>query len=1145
MQKTTLKYIIPNKIRYKRDILQIYRNKLRIKYVLYPLFTTFVSVRANAPLKLFTIPNISTNMNRTLFSLSGLIAAIALAATPLTSLAKEDIAPVLPSEEQLQRPFGAHDSKAFRSPEKVYYPQTWFHYIGGNVSLEGITVDLEAIAEAGISGVQLFHGQFGGKWPATGESIECLSEKWDDAVRHTANECRRLGLRFTMQNCPGWAMSGGPWIKPENAMRTLIYSRTYAKGKEIKTTLRQPQPSNEEWRDYRDIAVVAFPRAKGDTGRSIPVAEVKGSGDFDWQEMFKTNKRVTLPPTTPQSPHWIEVRFSSAEVIRSIQLPTVQALNHAMCYEPGVHITAFALLPNGTQRKIIDADLPQSSWQDKRSITFACPEVGKSIGCRIEIRNAYRAYMTKMYFHPSAQKNSWESEAGWTLRDFERTADDIRQDAATYISSNKVVDITEYMASDGTLTWTAPDSGEWTIMRIGHVNEGKRNGPAPASGTGWECDKLSTEGPEAHFAGYIGRIAKDVLPQGMMNGLLLDSWECNTQMWTMKMEQEFKERRGYELRRWMPALFGYVIDDPETTSCFLLDWRRVVGDLFANKFFRRMAELGHENGLDVIYETAAGDTFPADIMEYFKHADVPMCEFWHPYSTGYVGSLNFKPIKPTASAARLYGKPRVAAESFTSFSLTWDEDFEMLKDYADYHFIEGVTHNVFHTYTHNPQIDFLPPGSAMSHNIGTPFLRGQTWWKYMREFTTYLARCSYMLERGKPHSDVLWYLGDEVSHKPDQEYPFPAGYKYDYCNPDVLLNRIEVRDGVITTPEGLTYKLLWIPENKRILPATLERIHSLLEQGATVVANAPLRIATLEGGKDSQQRFNKAVDAIWGKARKGQITTIGKGRLLSGVSIDKALEMLEMEQDVRGDIRWLHRKTKGADWYFITPQKSSSFAGEVSFHAEGAAELWDPVTGETTPLNVVRRNGYAVAHIEIPKAGSYFVVFNHKGKQKSAEEPAYSKTKAIDGEWSVHYPEGWGAPAELRTDKLMPLCEMPLSAEGKAFSGCVTYTTEFNVDKKHKHLLLDLGEVDMIAEVSVNGKSLRPMWCQPYTADIAHLVKPGRNTLQIKVTTTWFNRLAYDAALPEPERKTWTFGHPSPDSALRKSGLMGPVVLKY
>jgi len=613
----------------------------------------------------------------------------------------------------------------------------------------------------------------------------------------------------------------------------------------------------------------------------------------------------------------------------------------------------------------------------------------------------------------------------------------------------------------------------------------------------------------------------------------------------MKMEQEFSERKGYELRRWMPALLGYTMDNPETTTRFLLDWRGVVGDLFANKFYRRMAELGHEQGLDVIYETAAGDVFPADIMEYFKYADVPMCEFWHPYSTGYVGSLNFEPIKPTASAARMYGKPRVAAESFTSFSLTWDEHLEMLKEYADYHFVEGVTHNVFHTYTHNPQIGFLPPGTSMGSAIGTPFLRGQTWWPYMREFTTYLARCSYMLERGRSVSDVLWYLGDEISHKPDQEFAFPAGYKYDYCNPDVLLNRLSVKDGKVVTPEGLEYRFIWIPENKRMKPETLERLYALIEQGATVVASAPRSIATLVGGEQAQQRFDKAVEAIWGNAEDGKITAVGQGRLLSGVTIEQALQMLDVKQDVRGNVRWLHRQVKGADWYFVTPEKRASFSGEVEFRAEGAAELWNPVTGEATPLNVERRGEYAVVNLDMPQAGSCFVVFNHKGKQQSADTPHYHTAQAIDGEWNLQFPDGWGAPAEMKITELKPWCELPLTDEGKAFSGSVTYSTTFELQGDYDNLLLDLGDVDMIAEVTVNGHTLRPMWCQPYAADIAEYVSQGENTLQVKVTSTWFNRLVFDASQPEVERKTWTINGPKATAKFRDTGLMGPVTLKY
>lgn len=1058
-----------------------------------------------------------------------------------------DSTPALPSSKEMQRSFGQHDKEAFATPDRVHYPQTWFHYIGSNVSLEGITADLEAIAEAGISGVQLFHGQFGGKWPATDEGIAPLSENWDDAVRHTAEQARRLGLRFTMQNCPGWAMSGGPWIKPENAMRTIVSSRQDVEGGKIDILLQQPQPSKEEWRDYRDIAVIAFPTPEGDSGKPIELKKIKGDGDYPWEALMSgRTARHNFPPAV-EGPHWVEVSFEQPTTVRTLELPSVQGMNHNMNYEPGITVVAYVTTTDGQQHKIVDAVLPQSNWQDNATMSFACPEVEGTVACRIELHNQHNMNLGQIKLYSAARKNSWESEAGWTLRSFERTADDVTQKSEAYIDREKIFDLTEQMEADGRLIWDAPEERVWTILRFGHVNEGKQNSPAPPEGTGWECDKLSTEGPEAHFAGYIGRLADGALQGGLLEGMLLDSWECSTQMWTMKMEQEFSERSGYALREWLPALMGYVVESPETTSRFLLDWRGVVGDLFANKFYRRMAELGHEKGLTVVYETAAGDVFPADIMEYFKYADIPMCEFWQPFSTGYVGSLNFKPIKPTASAAHLYGKPRVAAESFTSFALTWDEHLEMLKEYADYHFIEGVTHNVFHTYTHNPQIGFLPPGTSMGSYIGTPFLRGQTWWPYMREFTTYLARCSYMLERGLPVADVLWYLGDEISHKPDQGYPFPEGYRYDYCNPDVLLNRLSVKDGEITTPEGLTYSLIWIPENKRMLPETLERLYELIEQGATVVANAPEAIATLKGGKQAQVRFERAVEALWGKATSNNIINIGKGRLLSSCTLEQALQRLAIEPDVRGDVRWLHRELKGADWYFVTPKKQQAFSGKVEFHAEGAAELWDPVTGQTTPLNVERRGEYAVVELDMAKAGSCFVVFNHRGKQQSVEPMVWHTAQQIDSEWTVSFPEGWGAPTDLKTKELKPWCELISSDEGKAFSGKARYTTSFNVaaEQVGKSILLNLGKVDMIADVKVNGQRLRTLWCAPYSLEIGEVVKAGENSLEIDVVSTWYNRLVYDAARPEAERKTWTINGPSANAQLRESGLMGPVVLRY
>ncbi len=702
------------------------------------------------------------------------------------------------------------------------------------------------------------------------------------------------------------------------------------------------------------------------------------------------------------------------------------------------------------------------------------------------------------------------------------------------------------MDTKGHLTWKAP-KGNWTILRIGHVCTGMENGPAPKEGTGWECNKLSEIGTELHYANYIGRLANGTLSGGLLNGMLLDSWECKTQTWTAEMEKEFQSQAGYALRQWMPALLGYVVKDHETTARFLLDWRNTIGKLFADKFYGRMTELAHKNGLTVSYETAAGDVFPADLLEYFKYADIPMCEFWQPLQESSVGSNNFKPIRPTASAARIYGKPRVAAEAFTSFALTWDEHLSMLKEVMNVNCTEGVTHFVFHTYTHNPRTDFLPPGSSFGAGIGTPFLRLQTWWKYMPEFVNYLSRSTYMLERGRPVSDVLWYLGDEISHKPNQNYPFPQGFKYDYCTSDALLNRLSVKDGKIVTPEGIAYRLLWLNNNKRMLPETLEKILALVRKGAVVVGNAPKGLATLSDEKEAQERFDAVVKELWGDTSGKGVRSVGKGKVFSNLSLEESLQTLKIQPDVVGDALWMHRQVEGADWYFVAAPKGKGFTGEMSFRHRGYVEIWNPVTSEISPAVHREVGERTVVSLDMPQAGSCFVVF--RPDRKVEAQPQIWKEASVtplEGNWELKFPAGWGTPVTIQTNQLRAWKDLNMSSEGKAFSGTVTYTTSFNIAdaKQFARYLIDLGRVEMIAKVSLNGKPLQVLWTPPYSLDVTEAVQTGKNVLTIEVTSTWFNRLVYDANQPEEKRKTWTINGPSKDAPLRESGLLGPVILK-
>ncbi|MBO4642726.1 MAG: hypothetical protein J5661_07725 [Bacteroidaceae bacterium] len=1035
---------------------------------------------------------------------------------PLTSEASRQI---LPSEEVLQRPFGKKDRALFKEPDSIFRPEIWVDCLCGNLSQKGIKADLQAIREAGFRGVQMFFGNRGGAWPGV-EQVLCLSPQWEQFVQYAAEEAHRQGLRFTLQCCPGWAMAGGPWIEPEKAMRHLVWSRTDI----LSDTCQQvflPKASKAEdqpWRDYRDLMVLAFPTPKDDTGSELGLSSIEPA------------LLGHLPQTDEAHPHTFLITLTSAQTIRSVEFSSVQQANHHFCYDPGIHGRLEALYPDGSQQTLFDTEWPQSNWQDEMPLTLACRETPPTKQYRLTIVNRHAGMSISSFrLFSSARKNGWENEAAWCLRSILPTDTSLQQNENCYIQ--EVYDLTSHLCPDGSVYCELP-AGQWTLLRIGHVNTGKKNAPAPPEATGFECDKFSIESATTHFDGYIGRLKEGVL-KNSLDGMLMDSWECETQTWTPQMEEEFRALCGYDLRPWIPALMGYVVKDVEKTARFLHDWRSLVNYLVVNHFYATMSDLAHRKGLSITYETAGGDVFPSDIMEYFKWADLPMCEFWVHDSETFVGTLNFKPIKPTASAARLYGKPRVAAEAFTSMQQTWDEQLSILRETANTNYAEGVSYLIFQAYTHNPRPDELVPGSSFGDGIGTPFLRAQTWWKYMSDFTRLTARTSFLLERGKPVSDVLWYLGDEIDHKPDQQAPFPKGYKYDYCNTDVLHNRLQVKNGCLLTPEGITYRMLWLPRTDRMLPATLVRLLELSRQGAIIVGERPRQIATLVGGKEAERQFEEIVRSLW-----------DEGRILSSVSLEESLKRNGIEPDLLGDgIQWTHRQVTCADWYYLCAPKGRRFEGEISVRTKGKAELWDPLTGEITPLFTKEENGRTIVKIVLERAESRFLVFCKTARRSSARESSVEEVVCRIEPWHLWLPSGWGQEEETILSELRPLRVLPLTEEARAFSGTMTYTTSFWIEKKERkaHYELSLGRVEQIAHVTLNGHTLRPLWTPPYRLSIDDLLKEGKNDLRIEVTNTWFNRLVYDALLPEAERKTWTTNYPAPGTPLRESGLIGPV----
>lgn len=1115
-----------------------------------------------------------------------------------------------------------HLAAGFHTPPQESRPETWFHLISGNVEEGALTRDLEAVSAAGLQGIQLFHGS-GRAWPGVRPQVQTLSPTWDSMISHVADETKRLGLRFTMQNCPGWAMSGGPWITPNKAMRHLIWSRSAVTGGSAVTlALPQPQPSREDWRDYQEIAVLAFPTPVGDTGVWLSPSKVSSSeAEQPWEDLL-AGKKASVEIPVSKSPVWVEFEFAAPTTLRAIELPPIEILMARRCFLPDSRIRIQAMLESGWQ-DLITHEVPYANWQDRQPehpFVLAVPDA-ETRKYRLVFENHHRMQLSSLRLSSTARLHNWPAQAGFALRNLTRTSPP-KQDRASFIASETLIDLSEYLDEQGNLTWTAPP-GEWTLLRFGHINTGAKNKPAPPEATGFECDKLSPAGAEQHFAGYIGRISAEGGPadEGRLQGMLIDSWECYTQTWTPAIEKEFEERRAYPLRKWLPALAGYVVEDHLTSERFLRDWRLTLSDLLVDHYFGRLAELARERGMTLSFETAIGDVSPGDILRYHGKADIPMCEIWKPNDPHW-GGYETKPIHPTVSAAHVYGKNRIAAEAFTDVTHDWSDHLFSYKHLADRNFALGINHLVFHTYTHNP-LD-LRPGTSFGSRIGSPFIRGQTWWQHMPLFTDYLARCQHLLQQGNPVADVLWYLGDDLNHRPVQNAPFPNGYDFDYLNQDVLLNRLSVVDGKLRNPEGTEWKVIWLPAEqcRRLAPPTLARLQELLTAGATVIGQAPLENPSLVGGDSAGQDFLNLTTALWNGQAQGD-RRIGKGRLLWGEDLRASLAKLEIEPDLLGlrPQAWHHRRDGQRDLYFIAADREVPLDATLDFRASGQVQFWDPLAGTIAPASVlVRTNGRTQVPVQLPASGSVFVVFSpsemtptftsveHDGKlllngqdpQKrdrakpyphlgldaetpfqpwvEAPEPTcefiaggsqflayqngnYHLTRA-DGSsqdltitqakiishqdpWTLTFPQEWVAENDYSLPELTPWTRLQ-EPEARAFSGTANYRTKIASGKltPEQRAILDLGRVDHIAKILLNGKHVTTLWAPPFRADVTEFLKEGANELEVEVTNTWHNRLSYDQTLPPKQRKSWTLSGPKKDRPLQISGLTGPVLLR-
>jgi hypothetical protein len=471
--------------------------------------------------------------------------------------------------------------------------------------------------------------------------------------------------------------------------------------------------------------------------------------------------------------------------------------------------------------------------------------------------------------------------------------------------------------------------------------------------------------------------------------------------------------------------------------------------------------------------------------------------------------------------------PVVWAEAFTGGPafVNTPRDFKARGDWA---FCEGINQFVLHVYIHQPWEDKKP---GINAPWGTEFNRHNTWFEYAQPWVDYLRRCTVMLQTGKPVADVAYFIGEDAPKMTGTRQPaLPPGYDFDYINADVIENRLSAEDGQFVLPDGVSYRLLVLPESETMRPALLNKIRQLVDAGGAVLGPKPERSPSLQGFPACDAEVKKLADEVW-----------SGGRVMSGIDLTEAFARLQVPADVvcPDDMLWKHRRDGDMDIYFVSNQQAQERNETISFRvADRTPELWWPDSGtiEAVPFTVI--DGRTTLSLHFDPAASVFVVFGASATDGARQKPELKQVAELNGPWQLEFPS-----QTVTFDKLISWTDHAEPAI-KYFSGTATYTTKFTLPAVNERSVLDLGMVHAMAKVRINGQEVGTLWKQPYTVDISAAAKPGENTLEVEVVNTWLNRLVGDAQADAVEAATFTTTKSwKAETPLKSSGLLGPVTV--
>lgn len=1085
-------------------------------------------------------------------------------------------------EEQFRNPVG----------EDVV-PWTFWYWMYGAVTKEGITADLEAMKRIGLGGAYLMPI----KSPADNDKFDFypshnqLTPRWWEMVRFSMEEADRLGLKLGMHVSDGFALAGGPWITPENSMQKVVWAETVVKGGKVKNQ-KLPLPEIKE-NYYKDIALYAVPVGKRySLTKPIPVVT---SNTDDINPSYLTEPERTKETFRSNNPCWIQYSYDKSFEGRSIEI--IPGGNNFQAQR----LSVYASHDGVNFQKIKDLTPFRQGWQNgDYSFTYSLPATkakyfrfywtpdGTEPGAEDLDAAKWRPNLKidKIYLSDDPVLENIEGKNGsvWRLSKRIKT-DEITNDEA--IKLKDVITIPLSAVNNGSLNFTLP-RGNWKIVRLGHTSTGHTNATG-GGGKGLESDKFSKKAVKTQLDNWFGAAFEKTDPQlakHVLKYLHVESWECGSQNWSENFPDEFRLRRGYDLIPYLLVYTGIPINSAEETESILHDIRQTIAELVVDVFYTTLAEFAQKNNLEISAENVS-PTMMSDGLLHFQKVHRPMGEFWLQSPT----HDKYNDMLDAISGAHIYGKKLIQAESFTQLRTMWNENPRLVKTLLDRHYGMGINRLFHHVYALDPYLDKQP--SMTLDGIGFAFQRKQTWWDYSNAWVDYIKRCQTLLQFGDPVIDIAVFSGEQtprrsllperlvgslsgifgeervqsekerIENKGQPLRVMPVGvthsanvtdasewidalhgYHYDSFNKDALLRLAKAENNGMVLGGGINYKIVVLPKPYSLSPdgeymsvEVAEKIKELQNKGVIVLlGDKPVKTPGFNDRKHSDIRLRELSDQIWSVSSEYHLPYTQSD--FKAFGIEKDLDLFGEK-----DISWAHRSGDGADIYFISNQRNEKRDLNISFRMNGKLpELWDPVTGNITDAeNWKIANNRTDLSLTLYPDQSMFVVFKKPTNEKQSSTAYQPEKKALQmNSWKVTLERD--NSVELNRTELFDWSKEE-DKRLKYYAGTAVYETTFNWDSnKTDNILLDLGEVYDIAEVFLNGINCGTVWTFPNRTDISKALRKGENELKIRVVNGWTNRMKgyYDNEVDDPTIWTntpnWIENFP-----LQKSGLLGPL----